>query len=80
MEIRVETIDYFLKRYREEMLGVQEKKECIERQLAQYEAALRNQSPGDLCEAAEARRGLASSLGEYRNRDDLIVLGIHGNR
>ncbi len=44
IKIRVETIDYFLKRYRKEMLGLQEKKECIERQLAQYEAALRNRT------------------------------------
>jgi predicted CoA-substrate-specific enzyme activase len=43
IKIRVETIDYFLKRYREEMLCLEEKKAQIERQLAQYEAALRNQ-------------------------------------
>jgi predicted nucleotide-binding protein (sugar kinase/HSP70/actin superfamily) len=43
IKIRVETIDYFLRRYREDMLRKQEKKAQIERQLAAYESMLRNQ-------------------------------------
>lgn len=43
IKIRVETIDYFLKRYREDLLSRLEKKARIERQLAAYESLLRNQ-------------------------------------
>lgn len=43
IKLRVETIDYFLKRYREDLLYQQEKKAQIERELAQYEATLRRQ-------------------------------------
>ena len=43
IKIRVETIDYFLKRYREDILCQQEKKAQIERQLAHYESTLRDQ-------------------------------------
>ena len=43
IKIRVETIDYFLRSYREDMLRQQEKKAQIERQLAAYESILRHQ-------------------------------------
>jgi activator of 2-hydroxyglutaryl-CoA dehydratase/predicted nucleotide-binding protein (sugar kinase/HSP70/actin superfamily) len=43
IKIRVETISYFLKRYREDMIEARQKKTAIERELAEYEARLRRQ-------------------------------------
>ena len=43
IKIRVETIDYFLKRYREDLLKKTEAAEELERQLAEYERSLRMQ-------------------------------------
>ena len=43
IKLRVETVDYFLKRYREELLRRKEKEEEIERQLSEYEHQLREQ-------------------------------------
>jgi len=43
IKLRVETIDYFLKRYREDLLRGKEKEAEIERQLAAYEHDLREQ-------------------------------------
>jgi len=43
IKLRVETIDYFLKRYREDLLRRKEKKREIERQLAEYERQLREE-------------------------------------
>jgi hypothetical protein len=41
IKIRVETIDYFLKRYREDLLKKAEAVKEMERQLAEYERRLR---------------------------------------
>jgi predicted nucleotide-binding protein (sugar kinase/HSP70/actin superfamily) len=41
IKIRVETIDYFLKRYREDLLKKADTAKELERQLAEYERALR---------------------------------------
>jgi predicted nucleotide-binding protein (sugar kinase/HSP70/actin superfamily) len=41
IKLRIETIDYFLKRYREDRLRRKEKETDIERQLAEYEHGLR---------------------------------------
>jgi predicted CoA-substrate-specific enzyme activase len=43
IKLRVETIDYFLKRYREDLLRRKEKEMVIERHLAEYEYRLREQ-------------------------------------
>src|SRR5271165_2328290 len=43
IRIRVETIDYFLKRYREDLLKKAETAKELERQLAEYERSLRMQ-------------------------------------
>ncbi|MGA8149842.1 MAG: hypothetical protein WB952_02765 [Terriglobales bacterium] len=43
IKLRIETIDYFLKRYREDLLRRKEKEAEIERQLAEYEHDLREQ-------------------------------------
>ena len=43
IKLRVETIDYFLKRYREDLLRRKQKEREIERQLADYEHDLREQ-------------------------------------
>jgi activator of 2-hydroxyglutaryl-CoA dehydratase/predicted nucleotide-binding protein (sugar kinase/HSP70/actin superfamily) len=43
IKLRVETIDYFLKRYREDLLRRKEKEAQIEWQLAEYEHRLREQ-------------------------------------
>ena len=44
IRIRVETIGYFLKRYREDMVRNKNKATDIERQLAEFEAKLRRQA------------------------------------
>ncbi len=46
IKLRVETIDYFLKRYQEDMLGRKKKRAEIERQLAEYEYGLREHVTG----------------------------------
>jgi predicted nucleotide-binding protein (sugar kinase/HSP70/actin superfamily) len=43
IKIRVETIDYFLRRYREEVIRKRKAEQDIEAQLAALEAELRNQ-------------------------------------
>ena len=43
IKLRVETIDYFLKRYREDLLHRKEKEAEIERQVQEYERQLREQ-------------------------------------
>src|SRR6516164_4304736 len=45
IRIRVETIDYFLRRYREEVIRKRKAEQDIEAQLAALEAELRNQKP-----------------------------------
>ena len=45
IKIRVETIDYFLRRYREEVIRKRKAEQDIEAQLAALEAELRNQKP-----------------------------------
>lgn len=52
IKIRVETIAYFLSRYREDLLNRHRAGEAIERRLAEYERALRN--PGRQREVAVA--------------------------
>lgn len=42
IKLRVETIDYFLKRYRDESIGTWTSLQQIEEQLAEYESALRH--------------------------------------
>ena len=43
IKIRVETIGYFLKRYREDMIEARQKRSVIDRQLAEFESRLRRQ-------------------------------------
>jgi predicted CoA-substrate-specific enzyme activase len=43
IRIRVETIGYFLKRYREDMVAGRKKRSSIEQQMAEFEARLRRQ-------------------------------------
>jgi len=45
IRIRVETIDYFLRRYREDVVAHRKAAESIERELAEYADRLRNFSP-----------------------------------
>jgi predicted nucleotide-binding protein (sugar kinase/HSP70/actin superfamily) len=47
IRIRVETIDYFLRRYREEVIRKREAAEDIEAQLAALEAELRGQTASE---------------------------------
>jgi activator of 2-hydroxyglutaryl-CoA dehydratase/predicted nucleotide-binding protein (sugar kinase/HSP70/actin superfamily) len=64
IKIRVETIDYFLKRFREQMDHHKQKAEEIERQIAEYERQLRRQLMLDesLTElAARQRESLAAA-------------------
>jgi hypothetical protein len=61
IRIRVETINYFLKRYREDMIAAKGKEKSIEEKLAEYEAKLRREltqqfaSPQHPAEAAFSR-------------------------
>ena len=48
IKIRVETIDYFLRRYREDMVKQAEKEQIVDEQLREYEAELRRQLAADL--------------------------------
>jgi hypothetical protein len=54
IKLRVETIDYFLKRYREDLLRQKEKEAAIERQLAAYELRLRKQFSRETAHLARA--------------------------
>ncbi len=45
IRIRIETIDYFLKRYREDIIKRRKLEQDIDAQLAQYEAQLRRSMP-----------------------------------
>ena len=55
IKIRVETIDYFLRRYREEVIRKRKAEQDIEAQLAALEAQLRREGGLALSEAAEAQ-------------------------
>ncbi|HKD91593.1 MAG TPA: hypothetical protein VKB56_06800, partial [Terriglobales bacterium] len=57
IKIRVETIGYFLKRYREDMVKNRQKQVTIEEQLAEFEARLRAEF------AAAERHKLAEASG-----------------
>ena len=48
IKIRVETIDYFLRRYREDMVKKAEKQQTLNKQLRKYEAELRCQLAANL--------------------------------
>jgi hypothetical protein len=43
IKIRVETIGYFLKRYREDMVEARQKRSAIDQELAEFESRLRRQ-------------------------------------
>ena len=47
IRIRVETIDYFLRRYREDIIVRHKKEQLIEEQMAAFERSLRKQSQGE---------------------------------
>ncbi|MSV27769.1 MAG: hypothetical protein EXQ52_03365, partial [Bryobacterales bacterium] len=51
IKIRVETIGYFLKRYREDMVANKKKVKTIEEQMAEFEARLRRQVTREAVEA-----------------------------
>src|SRR5579884_1988402 len=56
IKIRVETIGYFLKRYREDMVRNKQKAKTIEQQLAEFEARLRRQMLREKLEANQLVR------------------------
>src|SRR6185503_16840917 len=56
IRIRVETIDYFLRRYREDVIKKGAKARDIEAQLAEYERELRAKAAGGAAVAAGAER------------------------
>ncbi|HWR52604.1 MAG TPA: BadF/BadG/BcrA/BcrD ATPase family protein [Bryobacteraceae bacterium] len=60
IKIRVETIGYFLQRYREDLAGVRNKKTGIDAQLAEFEAQLRRQLLKERFAALEAERARES--------------------
>jgi predicted nucleotide-binding protein (sugar kinase/HSP70/actin superfamily) len=47
IRIRVETIDYFLRRYREDIIVRHKKEQLIEEQMAAFERSLRKQNQGE---------------------------------
>src|SRR5258705_11555000 len=60
IKIRVETIGYFLKRYREDMVRNKGKVKTLEERMADYERLLRAQMEAE--EISESRRGSGISL------------------
>jgi hypothetical protein len=60
IRIRVETIDYFLRRYREEVIRKRKASQDIEAQLAALEEQLRGRVPADGVELAERRQAMAA--------------------
>ena len=63
IRIRVETIDYFLRRYREDVIARRKAAESIERELAEYATRLRNFSLSPLA-AATSPSELTSCAGD----------------
>jgi activator of 2-hydroxyglutaryl-CoA dehydratase/predicted nucleotide-binding protein (sugar kinase/HSP70/actin superfamily) len=61
IRIRVETIDYFLRRYREDVIARRKAADSIERELAEYTATLRNAIPPSM---AMSPSELASCAGD----------------
>jgi hypothetical protein len=57
IRIRVETIGYFLKRYREDMIRNKQKANTVETQLKEFEAKLRRQMLREKLEADDRVRG-----------------------
>jgi predicted nucleotide-binding protein (sugar kinase/HSP70/actin superfamily) len=55
IRLRIETIHYFLNRYREQMIARARKTESIERKLSDYEARLRKQVWREQLEGSESR-------------------------
>jgi predicted nucleotide-binding protein (sugar kinase/HSP70/actin superfamily) len=58
IKIRVETIDYFLRRYREDLIRKSEASRNMEKQLAEYEEGLRR----ELLQARHQKTSTASEL------------------
>src|SRR5262249_9935351 len=58
IRIRVETIGYFLKRYREDMIKNKGKKKTLEERLAEDERVLRAQLEAEECELAVRGAGI----------------------
>ena len=56
IKIRVETIGYFLKRYREDMVRNKKKAQTIEQQLREFEARLRRQMLREKLESSDMVR------------------------
>jgi hypothetical protein len=54
IKIRIETIDYFLRRYREDFVLNKDKRNSIEEKLARFEARLRQEYMRDKLAASEA--------------------------
>jgi hypothetical protein len=84
IKIRVETIGYFLKRYREDMVKAKAKSTTIEEQLKQFEERIRHElrlagsssSEGSCCGTHEeaATADLVSILGMQQPANDLVEL------
>jgi predicted nucleotide-binding protein (sugar kinase/HSP70/actin superfamily) len=60
IKLRVETIDYFLKRYREDLLHRQEKEAEVARKLVEYEHSLRERYTREAALRAHAPEGSAA--------------------
>ncbi|MCZ2073741.1 MAG: acyl-CoA dehydratase activase-related protein [Bryobacterales bacterium] len=62
IKIRVETIGYFLKRYREDMIAAKKKRNSIEAQLAEFEARLRRQMLREKLENLHSEEKIRDSI------------------
>jgi hypothetical protein len=62
IKIRTETIGYFLKRYREDMVANRQKKTAIEKQLAEFEQRLRRQMLKEKLAQIEANEKVQESF------------------
>lgn len=78
IRIRVETIDYFLRRYREDIIERKQKEQRIEERLAEFERSLRGEDR-ELCGVGSAQQDCALHSEGRSDADvaasDLVMYG-----
>jgi hypothetical protein len=78
IKIRVETITYFLKRYREDMVAKKTKHTTIEERLRQYESKLREELYRQYAEAGIGPELMgAGTPAEVGRGEQLVQLTVH---
>jgi len=80
IKIRVETISYFLKRYREDMLARKEKEREIEAKLKEFEARLRSELAGELRAIPHSRPTSGPPPAPYEEQTPVLMNAIRSIR